>query len=189
MPHLERLEYQDADRESLEIITDLIDELLVSQEQPSAEQAASSVSTTDYFSIKRTFNYMESGMSSGWMWPLTETTAVLTYHRYKNPTRESYAVVIGSEIHQQCMEPGTPPPLQTSYYIEYHGKNREGKPQTRMSALNMDILGESLQTWDTRDLTNYDTDQLFDELGKVYDLQQRQANEQERLDSLFPDIA
>ncbi len=189
MPHEERPEYQDADREGLEIITDLIDELLVSHEQSCAEHAASSVSMTAYFSIKRTFNFLDSGMSSGWMWPLTETTITLAYYRYKNPTHESYSVVINSNIHQQGQQPGTLPPLQTNYHIEYFGKDRESKPQTRMSALNLDILGESKQTWETRDMTSYDAGQLFDELGKVYDLHQRQADEQRRLDGLFPDIA
>ena len=186
MSHEERPEYQTADHESLELVTDLIDELLVSREESGAEYAAKSVDMPNYFSIKREYNYLESGMSSGWMWPLTEMTFALSYHRYKNPTHEEYSIVITPTIHQQHI---MPPPLQTHYSIEYFGKNRESKPHTRLSSASVDVLGKSRQRWDTRDMTNYDAGRLFDELGHVYDFLQRQADERRRLDNLFTDLA
>jgi len=188
--HAQRLEYGECEPERLEIITDMADELLISTERleldTKGDEKRTRVYTTDPYTIARNFSYMESGLSSGWVWPLTETRVAIQYARHMHPTRETYKIELNHTIHQQDI---APPPLRKIYTIEYVGKNRESKPSATMGSINLDILDESSAAWDSRELSIYDCEQLFNELGHIYNLQQIQARENQRLDALFRDNA
>lgn len=170
----DRYIYQPCDREELELTTDLADELLVSLAYGDGQGHVLSTFDNDQKTINRSFSYMESGLSSGWMWPLTETGVAVSYTREAKPSKETYRVEIVRTIHQKDI---VQPPMVTIYTIEYFGKNSVSA-QATMSGLNFDLHVNPDAEWEDRAMTRYDCETLFTELGHVWNLQQIQEHEE-----------
>lgn len=183
---LSRPEYQPCDLKDVSVVFDMADELLLMPSSDLSDNDAKDISSSDHngFLIKRSFSYIESGASSGWMWPLTETKVAVSYEKERRFNKETYRVEVVHRLERYDIKQ---PPLVTIYTVELYGQKQQNFYAT-IESLNLDVLGDSTDEWDKRQMTDFDCETLFTELGNIWNLQQIQAAENSRLAALSGDL-
>lgn len=172
----ERPEYQEVTLDELGIMTDMADELLVATSQMIHHYNSASSFDNKSTYITKTFSYIESGLSSGWMWPLTETQITITYNKsLEHPTTERYQFGVSRIVEQRGL---SDPNILSVYTVEFFGKNRESAQATIDTH---DLAGDSPSVLVGRPMTSYDNEVLFDELGNLWNLHTLEEKEESQL--------
>lgn len=160
-----RNEYHPADLDALEIVTEVIDDILSRPEEVPGPTGKMTSDQT-FTHIMRGYNFISTNKKDSWAWPVTEYNVALYYTHNKTTHHEIYTVVTTQNIHRYDVDK---PPLSSQYVIQFHGRNREGDVESKMTSisyLNPDTRGHQTET---REMTEYDAGQLFDQLGLLYD--------------------
>lgn len=156
------------------VVVDMLDALLYESGVVTSDESRL-VTESEQQVFTRKFSYLQGDVKS-WVWPLTETSVAICHTKDKQLDREMYQVAVTWHVEQIGIDP--------IYHVTTYGIDvyPEGPVQAFIEQPSMDVLNEAADdTRETRRMTEYDYEQLYNGLATVYDLHAAERSDNARV--------
>jgi hypothetical protein len=147
------------------VVADMLDELLEESGLVQSDNAAY-ISEPEGSIFTRSFSHLDGDFQS-WIWPPTERRLAICHEFDRKLNRDSYHVAVGWIIHRAGI---THNAFNTTYTIDIY-------PQGRVQAVVEQPSLEQEGEFESRAMTDYDYETLFDELAIVHGLHKAEDRE------------